>query len=75
MLQQQAASNTNEQFQNSPDLNSELMNAVMGALDAHNAMSTQALNSEEVRRGLKDIPLNHAHLYETLRAQAGQTAT
>jgi type I restriction enzyme R subunit len=73
-LQQQAASNTKEQFENSPDLNHELLNAIMGALDAHNAMSTQALNSEEVRRGLKDILLNHARLYETLRAQAGGNA-
>ena len=69
-LQQQAASNTKEQFGNSPDLNHELLNAIMGALDAHTAMSTQALNSEDVRRGLKDILLNHADLYETLRAQA-----
>ena len=69
-LQQQAASNTKEQFGSSPDLNSELLNAIMGALDAHTAMSTQALNSDEVRRGLKDILLNHSDLYEALRAQA-----
>ena len=34
------------------------------------AMSTQALNSESVRAGLKDVLLNHAGLYENLRAQA-----
>ena len=34
-LQQQAANNTKEQFANSPDLKAELMNAIMGALDAH----------------------------------------
>lgn len=39
-----------------------------GALDAHTSMSTQALNSEVVRRGLKDILLDHAGLYEALRA-------
>ena len=71
-LQQQAASNTKEQFGSSPDLNSELLNAIMGALDAHTAMSTQALNSDEVRRGLKDILLNHSDLYESLRAQAAR---
>lgn len=71
-LQQQAASNTKEQFGSSPDLNSELLNAIMGALDAHTAMSTQALNSDEVRRGLKDILLNHSDLYEALRAQAAR---
>jgi type I restriction enzyme R subunit len=42
----------------------------MGALDAHTLMSTQALNSPTVQAGMKDILLNHAGLYETLRAQA-----
>ena len=41
----------------------------MGALDAHTLMSTQALNSPGVQSGMKDILLNHAGLYETLRAQ------
>jgi type I restriction enzyme, R subunit len=68
-LQEQAANNTKEQFANSPDLKTELLNAIMGALDAHTAMSTQALNSEQVRAGLKDILLNHAGLYESLRQQ------
>ena len=40
----------------------------MGALDARTLMSTQALNSEAVRRGLRDILLNRARLYEVLRA-------
>ncbi|MFZ1221420.1 MAG: type I restriction endonuclease [Chthoniobacterales bacterium] len=69
-LQQQAANNTKEQFANSPDLNAELMNAIMGALDAHTAMSTQALNSPMIQRGLKDILLNNARLWETLRARS-----
>jgi len=30
-------------------------------------MSTQALDSEEVRNGLKDVLLGPAQLYETLR--------
>ena len=70
-LRQQATNNTKEQFANSPDLKSELLNAIMGALDAHNAMSTQALNSEGVQQGLKDVLLNNAGLYESLRAQEG----
>ena len=70
MLMQQATNNTKEQFANSPDLKTEIMNAVMSALDAHNTMSTQALNSEMVREGLRDILLGHAGLYESLRAQA-----
>ena len=68
-LMQQAANNSKEQFANSPDLSQELMSAIMGALDAHNSMSAQALNSPAVQRGIKDILLNHSRLYETLRAQ------
>ena len=66
-LRQQATNNTKEQFANSPDLQAELMNAIMGALDAHTAMSTQALNSALVQRGMKDILLNYAGLWESLR--------
>ena len=69
-LRQQAANNTKEQFANSPDLKSELMNAIIGALEAHTSMSTQALGSETVQRGIKDVLLNNAGLYETLRAKA-----
>lgn len=66
-LRQQATNNTKEQFATSPDLDSELMNAIVDALDAHTSMSTQALNSESVRRGIKDILLNHSKLWEILR--------
>ncbi len=66
-LVQQASNNTKEQFANSPDLNSELLNAIMDAFEAHSAMSRQALDSEKVRRGLKDTLLGPAHLYEALR--------
>jgi type I restriction enzyme, R subunit len=69
-LRQQAANNTKEQFANSPDLKTELLNAIMGALDAHTLMSTQALNSAAVQSGMKDILLNNAGLYETLRSDA-----
>jgi type I restriction enzyme R subunit len=69
-LRQQAANNTKEQFANSPDLKTELLNAIMGALDAHTTMSTKALNSPTVQSGLKDILLNHSDLWETLRARA-----
>jgi type I restriction enzyme R subunit len=72
ILVQQAMSNTKEQFANSPDLSAELMNAIMDAFAAHQTMSKQALDSERVRRGLKDILLGPAELYEALRRQAGQ---
>ncbi|MBI2382762.1 MAG: type I restriction endonuclease subunit R [Gammaproteobacteria bacterium] len=62
----QAKSNTKEQFANSPDLATEILNAIMDALAAHTTMSKQALDSEKVRIGLKEILLGPAHLYEAL---------
>ena len=69
ILVQQASNNTKEQFSNSPDLATEIMNAVMDALSAHTTMSKQALDSEKVRSGLKDILLGPAQLYEALRGK------
>ena len=69
ILVRQANNNTKEQFSNSPDFNNELMNAIMDALSAHTTMSKQALDSEKVRNGLKDVLLGPAKLYESLREQ------
>ena len=68
-LQQQAANNSKEQFANSPDLMTELVNAIMAALDAHTLMSEQALDSEAVCARLKEVLLGPGRLYETLRNQ------
>lgn len=70
-LQQQAANNTKEPFAISPDLQTELKNAIIASYDAHTAMSTKALNSPIVLHGMLDILLNHSGLYETLRGRAG----
>src|SRR5262245_14332146 len=70
MLIQQASNNSKAQFGNSPDLDGGIMDAIISTHDAHAVMSTQALASEAVRRALKDILLNHAGLYEDLRAAA-----
>ena len=69
-LRQQAANNTKEQFANSPDLNDALLDAIMAALDAHTTMSAQALESQNIRDGLKAILLGPAGLYEALRQPA-----
>ena len=69
-LQEQAVSNTKEQFSNSPDLTTEQINAVINALDAHTAMSTQILNEPDKQAGLKNLLLNSAGLYEALRERA-----
>ncbi len=66
-LRQQAAANSKEQFASSPDFGKALMDAIIGALDAHQVMSAQALQSADVRDGLKDILLNQTGLYEELR--------
>lgn len=66
-LQQQAGNNSKSQFGNSPDLDEALELAIMDAQAAHDTMSRQALNSAKVRKGLKDILLNNAGLYEALR--------
>jgi type I restriction enzyme, R subunit len=68
-LRQQAASNSKEQFANSPDLKTELLNAIINSLDAHTLMSTQALNSPGIQSGLKDILLNYAGLWQALRTR------
>ena len=70
ILIKQAAGNTKEQFATSPDLARELMNAIMDAFAAHSSMSKQALDSEKVRSGLKEILLGPAELYESLREKS-----
>ncbi len=69
-LVEQAANNTKEQFANSPDLANGIMNAIIDALEAHSTMSKQALGSEKVRNGMKDVLLGPAHLYEALKERA-----
>jgi type I restriction enzyme, R subunit len=38
-LRQQAANNSKQQFATSPDLNTELVNGIISALDAHTTIS------------------------------------
>ena len=66
-LRQQAVSNSKEQFASSPDLNHELINAIMDASSALSSLSKQALESEHIRSGLKEVLLGPAQLYEALR--------
>lgn len=67
----QAANNTEAQFANSPTLKDELMNAIIEAFEAHASLSKQALDSQKVRDGLKEVLLGPAQLYDALRARAG----
>ena len=69
-LTEQAANNTKEQFNSSPDLDRELEDAIMDALSAHSAMSKQALESATLRADLKAVLLGAGKLWEGLRAKA-----
>ena len=54
---------------NSPTRSKEIMNAVMDALAAH-TMSKQAIGSEHVREGLKEVLLGPAQLDEAYQLLA-----
>lgn len=68
-LVQQASHNSKEQFSNSPDLTQAILDAIIDAFEAHSTMSKQALDSEEVRAGLKDVLLGPGQLYEALKSK------
>jgi len=72
-LRAQAAANTKEQFESSPSLNEELLNAIMDAMAAHQNMSKQALNSESIRARILATLLGPGALWEALRARGGFT--
>lgn len=69
-LVRQAEHNTKEQFANSPDLSKAILDAIMDAFDAHSTMSKQALDSQKVRDGIKEILLGPGQLWERLREKA-----
>jgi type I restriction enzyme R subunit len=69
-LQQQAASNTKEQFSSSPDLIKTQVDAVISALDAHHTMSSQVLNDAALQRRMLEILLSNFNLYEDLKLKA-----
>lgn len=71
-LIEQAGNNSKQQFAASPDLRNEFMNAIIASHDAHQRMSTQALNNEQVRNGLLELLLNHVGLWELLREKGGE---
>ena len=65
-LQQQAQNNSMAQFSASPDLQSEFVSAVIGAMDSSADLSTQILNNPELKQKLLGelVPL----VYEELKA-------
>ena len=71
VLAEQAKNNSKAQFAASPNFEAELMNAIIEAFEAHQIMSKQALDSERVRDGIKNVLLGPAGLYEGLRGGTG----
>ena len=71
----QAAANGKEQFSNSPNLQDELVKAIIGAMSANQEMSKQALNSENVQTRLMSVLLGPAGLWEGLLAAGGPNRT
>jgi type I restriction enzyme R subunit len=69
-LAKQAAANTKEQFANSPDLTSEIMDAIIDSMDVQSELSTRALESEVIREALKQVLINRLGLYEALRKRS-----
>jgi len=65
-----------ERFKNAPDGSQDAKAAkdTMDALAAHQTMSKQALESEQVRSGLKDLLLGPIDLWAALRDRAGGRA-
>lgn len=62
-LAEQARSNRKAQFDNSPDLNKALDDAIIDAFAAHREMSSQALASKRIRGHIKYILLGPGQLY------------
>lgn len=67
-LQQQAQNNSLAQFTASPDLKSEFVSAVIGAMESHSDLSTQILNNPELKQKLLGelVPL----IFKELKATA-----
>jgi len=73
-LQQQAASNSREQFASSPDLARAQQDAIIDALDAHQAMSSQAINNQDLQKRMLELLLGNFSLWEGLRERAVATS-
>ena len=68
-LQQQASSNSKEQFSSSPDLVRAQQDAIIDALDAHQSMSSQALNNPDLQKRMLELLLGNFNLWEGLREE------
>ena len=65
----QAAGNTEQQFNGSPDHDREIENSIVDAMEAYEALSTRALNSKAELAAIKHFLLDVVGLYRMLRRQ------
>ena len=72
VLIEQAMNSSKEQFADSPDLDTHIMDAIMEAMASFETMSNQALGSPDLRKELKKILLGPVNLYEALRDRGEQ---
>ena len=68
-LRAQARANSEAQFKASPTIDPEMLEAAIAAMEAHESMGVQVINSARVRAGLKNLLLNNLDLYSDLRAE------
>lgn len=68
-LQQQASSNCKEQFSSSLDLVRAQQEAIIDALDAHQSMSSQALNNPDLQKRMLELLLGNFNPWEGLREE------
>ena len=57
------------QFKASPTIDPEMLEAAIAAMEAHESMGVQVINSARVRAGLKNLLLNNLNLYDDLRSE------
>ncbi|PUE40184.1 hypothetical protein [Limnohabitans sp. Bal53] len=70
LLIQQAESPSKEIFENSPDLESSILNVILDSLPTHTLLSKQLLDSAQMRNSLKEFLLGPAQLLEELREKS-----
>lgn len=68
-LRAQARANSEAQFKASPTIDPEMLEAAIAAMEAHESMGVQVINSARVRAGLKNLLLNNLNLYDDLRSE------
>ena len=66
--------NSKQQFSNSLDLRKAILDAIIDAMEAHSTRSKEALESSQVRKGLKDVLLGPGQPYEALKNKSGLMA-